>query len=95
MLGVQVRVNLDLPNRVLLDGPEARYALATAFRTYRPAVVIAPPAFWTKPSGPVPSVLTLIVICPEPAPPTFASRTTASPLERVTLPVPVAVGPAI
>ena len=40
-LGVQVRVNLDLPNRVLMDGPDARYRLATAFRRYRPTVVIA------------------------------------------------------
>lgn len=49
VLGVQVRVNLDLPNRVLLDGPEARYALATAFRTYRPQVVIA--AFGRTPAA--------------------------------------------
>ena len=39
-LGVQVRVNLDLPNRVLMDGPEARYVVATALRRYRPKVVI-------------------------------------------------------
>src|SRR5204862_3911847 len=35
ILGVQTRINLDLPNRVLMDGPEARYALATEFRKYR------------------------------------------------------------
>jgi LmbE family N-acetylglucosaminyl deacetylase len=41
ILGVPVRINLDLPNRVLMDGPEARYALATVFRTYRPSLVMA------------------------------------------------------
>jgi bacillithiol biosynthesis deacetylase BshB1 len=40
-LGVQVRVNLDLPNRVLMDGPEARYRLATELRRWRPTVLIA------------------------------------------------------
>ncbi len=40
VLGVQVRVNLGLPNRVLMDCPENRYVLATAFRRYRPGVVI-------------------------------------------------------
>jgi bacillithiol biosynthesis deacetylase BshB1 len=40
ILGVQVRVNLDLPNRVLMDSPEARYRLATEFRKYRPSIVI-------------------------------------------------------
>ena len=39
-LGVQVRINIDLPNRVLMDGPEARFKLATAFRLYRPGIVI-------------------------------------------------------
>jgi bacillithiol biosynthesis deacetylase BshB1 len=39
-LGVQVRVNVDLPNRVLLDGPENRFRLATEFRRYRPGIVI-------------------------------------------------------
>lgn len=39
-LGVQVRVNIELPNRVLMDGPEARFKLATAFRQYRPGIVI-------------------------------------------------------
>ena len=41
ILGVQTRINLDLPNRILQDGPEARYALATVFRTYRPSLVMA------------------------------------------------------
>lgn len=40
ILGVPVRVNIELPNRVLMDGPEARFALATAFRKYRPGIVI-------------------------------------------------------
>src|SRR4029079_3748463 len=31
-LGVQVRINIDLPNRVLMDGPENRFRLATEFR---------------------------------------------------------------
>ncbi len=40
ILGVQVRVNVALPNRVLMDGPEARFALATLLRQYRPSIVI-------------------------------------------------------
>jgi bacillithiol biosynthesis deacetylase BshB1 len=40
-LGVQVRINLGLPNRVLMDCPEHRFALATVFRHLRPTVVIA------------------------------------------------------
>lgn len=39
-LGVQVRVNLGLPNRVLMDGADVRYRLATEFRKYRPSTVI-------------------------------------------------------
>jgi bacillithiol biosynthesis deacetylase BshB1 len=39
-LGVQVRLNLDLPNRVLMDAPANRFALATAFRQLRPTIVI-------------------------------------------------------
>ena len=35
-----VRVNVDLPNRVLMDGPENRFRLATEFRRYRPGIVI-------------------------------------------------------
>jgi bacillithiol biosynthesis deacetylase BshB1 len=41
ILGVPVRVNLGLPNRELMDGPQARYVLATQFRRYRPTMVIA------------------------------------------------------
>jgi N-acetylglucosamine malate deacetylase 1 len=40
ILGVQVRVNLQLPNRVLMDGPEARFRVATELRKYRPGMVI-------------------------------------------------------
>src|SRR5262249_30282810 len=40
VLGVQVRVNVGLPNRVLMDVPENRFVLATQFRRYRPHVVI-------------------------------------------------------
>ncbi len=41
VLGIHVRLNLGLPNRELMDTPAARYVLATRFRQYRPAVVIA------------------------------------------------------
>lgn len=41
VLGVQVCDMIGLPNRVLMDGPEARYALATALRKYRPKVLVA------------------------------------------------------
>ncbi len=40
ILGVQVRINLRLPNRILMDSPEARFHLATEFRKYQPNVVI-------------------------------------------------------
>lgn len=40
VLGVQVRLNLGLPNRILMDSPENRYALATQLRRYRPNVVV-------------------------------------------------------
>lgn len=40
VLGVQLRINLGLPNRVLMDGPEARFRLATEFRKLQPKVVI-------------------------------------------------------
>ena len=39
-LGVPVRVNVGLPNRVLMDSPENRYQLATQFRRYRPKIVV-------------------------------------------------------
>jgi bacillithiol biosynthesis deacetylase BshB1 len=41
VLGVPVRLNLGLPNRILMDGPEARYAVATQLRKFRPRIVIA------------------------------------------------------
>ncbi len=40
ILGVHLRENLNLPNRRLFDGFEARVALAKVFRRYRPKVVI-------------------------------------------------------
>lgn len=40
VLGVQVCEMLGLPNRVLMDGPEARYAVATALRKYRPRILV-------------------------------------------------------
>src|SRR5438445_4643477 len=36
ILGVPLRVNVQLPNRVLMDAPENRFKLATEFRRYRP-----------------------------------------------------------
>lgn len=41
ILGVQHCEMLGLPNRVLMDGPEARYALATALRRFRPRIMVA------------------------------------------------------
>lgn len=40
ILGVQVRETLTLPNRRLFDSFEARTALATVFRKFRPRVVL-------------------------------------------------------
>jgi LmbE family N-acetylglucosaminyl deacetylase len=40
ILGVQVRMQLNLPNRRLFDSFEARIALAKLFRRYRPRLVI-------------------------------------------------------
>jgi LmbE family N-acetylglucosaminyl deacetylase len=40
VLGAQVRVQLGLPNRRLFDSFEARVALATEFRKYRPRLVL-------------------------------------------------------
>ena len=40
VLGALVRINLNLPNRRLFDTFEARVALATVFRRYRPKMVI-------------------------------------------------------
>lgn len=40
VLGIQTRVQLDLPNRRLFDNFENRVALAKVFRRYRPKLVI-------------------------------------------------------
>src|SRR5438309_8665536 len=40
VLGVHLRINLGLPNRVLMDEPEGRFRLATELRRLRPAVLI-------------------------------------------------------
>jgi LmbE family N-acetylglucosaminyl deacetylase len=40
ILGVQVCEMLGLPNRMLMDNPEARFALATVLRRYRPRVLV-------------------------------------------------------
>lgn len=40
VLGVAVCDNLGLTNRVLMDGPEPRYALAAALRKYRPRILV-------------------------------------------------------
>jgi len=40
VLGVQLRVNVGLPNRELMDCPAHRYALATLLRKWRPKIVI-------------------------------------------------------
>lgn len=40
ILGVTHVETLKLTNRELMDGPAARYAVATAFRRYRPRVVV-------------------------------------------------------
>jgi bacillithiol biosynthesis deacetylase BshB1 len=40
VLGVQMRVTLELPNRRLFDSYESRVALAKVFRQYRPQIVM-------------------------------------------------------
>jgi len=40
VLGVQVRVNIGLPNRELMDTPANRYAIATQMRRYKPQIVM-------------------------------------------------------
>lgn len=40
VLGAQVCEMIDLPNRVLMDGPESRYALATVIRRYKPRILV-------------------------------------------------------
>jgi len=42
ILGVHVRETLDLQNRALFDGFEARVALARVLRRYRPSIVLGP-----------------------------------------------------
>jgi bacillithiol biosynthesis deacetylase BshB1 len=39
-LGVQVRLNINLPNRVLMDSPEHRFRLATELRRFRPSTIL-------------------------------------------------------
>jgi LmbE family N-acetylglucosaminyl deacetylase len=41
ILGAQVCEVLNLPNRTLMDGPEARYAVAAALRKYKPKIMVA------------------------------------------------------
>ncbi len=41
VLGAQVCKMLDLPNRELMDTPEARYALATELRRHRPKILVS------------------------------------------------------
>lgn len=40
ILGVAVCEMIDLPNRVLMDGPEPRFALAAVIRRYRPRILV-------------------------------------------------------
>jgi LmbE family N-acetylglucosaminyl deacetylase len=40
ILGAQVCEMVGLPNRVLMDGPEARFALASVVRRYRPRILV-------------------------------------------------------
>lgn len=40
VLGAQVCEMLGLPNRLLMDGPDARYALATVLRRFRPKILV-------------------------------------------------------
>lgn len=40
ILGAAVCETLDLPNRELMDGPAARYAVATVVRRYRPRILV-------------------------------------------------------
>jgi bacillithiol biosynthesis deacetylase BshB1 len=43
-LGIPFRRNLGLPNRVLMDVPENRFAIAIQFRRLRPSILIVPAA---------------------------------------------------
>jgi bacillithiol biosynthesis deacetylase BshB1 len=49
VLGVQVRHNLRLPNRELMDTPANRYALATELRRFRPSILLG--TFGRTPAG--------------------------------------------
>src|SRR4051794_24853003 len=49
VLGVHERLNLGLPNRVLMDSPENRYALATQLRRWKPEVLLG--VFGRTPAG--------------------------------------------
>lgn len=40
VLGATMCEMIGLPNRVLMDGPEARYALAAVIRRYRPRILV-------------------------------------------------------
>src|SRR4051794_25877643 len=40
VLGVQMRINLGLPNRVLMDEPDNRFRLGTELRRLRPSILI-------------------------------------------------------
>lgn len=40
ILGIALRLNVGLPNRILMDSPENRFRVATELRRYRPSVVI-------------------------------------------------------
>jgi len=40
VLGVHLRVNLGLPNRMLMDEPDGRFRLGTELRRFRPSVLI-------------------------------------------------------
>ncbi|MEZ6140674.1 MAG: PIG-L family deacetylase [Zavarzinella sp.] len=40
LLGVPLRINLNMPNRILMDTPEYRFVLATELRKYRPKIVM-------------------------------------------------------
>ncbi|MCC7293491.1 MAG: PIG-L family deacetylase [Phycisphaerales bacterium] len=40
MLGVTLCRTLDLPNRMLMDGPEARFAVAAVVRRHRPKIMV-------------------------------------------------------
>src|SRR5262249_36194436 len=75
--------------------PAAPFTLMATAPPVALVVVIEPPAPIVKLSAPALLVLALMVTVPEVAPPTFALRTTASPLESVMAPLPVEIGLAM